>query len=486
MKINNAIQVVIATLVSLLLTATVQAGNWRNNGAEQTIGGLKTFVYQPTSSPMLNGKRALMVSLHGCSQPNDDFKTGAGWQPVADAYGMVIALPQAAGEGSYGWIGCWNFHTGMNSSRTKSDQKYLVDMVNALIMDGTLNIDPKQVYITGLSSGAGISNQMGCLAPDVFAGVGVNAGPAPGSTGSTSDLNNPSISVSQGESNCKTLSNKDGFNNQADLYTQLWNTVQGTNDSSVSPQHAHRNADIAVAVYNDTASISQCRTGSIAGTSASTNGDLTVWCDADGERISKILVNGMGHAWPAGNNSAGGGNYIDHTHINYPEWITNWFFSNNRRIGATPPPPPPVGENSLVLTGAESLSLANCEAYQEPGYTATDAVDGDISSSVVVSGSNFDSCSAGNYVVNYSVTFSDSSSAVRSRAVNVAAGQVPNTCQEYTSSTYAHSTASRAWVAFGLAYAIGSNDALGLWNLFNTKTLAETSPGYFEVGSCPN
>ena len=45
-------------------------------------------------------------------------------------------------------------------------------------------------------------------------------------------------------------------------------------------------------------------------------GDLTEWCDPEGPRVSKILVNGMGHAWPAGNDSSGGGSYIDHNHIN--------------------------------------------------------------------------------------------------------------------------------------------------------------------------
>jgi len=473
----------LSLLSPLLLTLTTQAGEWRNNGNEETIGGLNTFVYQPSSAPKLNNKRALMVSLHGCAQPNDDFKEGAGWEPLADEYGMVIALPQAAGEGSYGWIGCWNFHTGMNASRNASDQKYLVDLVEELLADTSLNIDPKQVYLTGLSSGAGITNQMGCIAPDVFAGVGVNAGPAPGSTGSSADLNNPSISVSQGKRNCETLANKDGFNNQAHLYDQIWNTVHGTNDGSVSPAHADRNADIAVSVYNADTSISQCETGTIAGASAGKHGDLTVWCDATGPRVSKILVNGMGHAWPAGNNSSGGGNYIDHAHINYPEWITAWFFANNRRVDSVVIPP--ITENSLTLSGANPLTLENCESYVEPGYTATDKNAGDITDAVEVSGNDFDACVTGSYSVTYSVDYSNGTNDTKQRAVTVEEQEPVSSCQEYTASNYEHTSAARAYASFGLTYAVGSNDYLGLWNVFTSTTLAETADGYFEKGNCP-
>ncbi len=480
----------IKTILPLTLAASAiiysghsDAGQWRNNGNETNIGGLSTFVYEPTSAPASGDKRALMVSLHGCAQPNDDFKQGAGWAPVADEYGMVIALPQASGEGSYGWMGCWNFHTGTSASRTSSDQKYLLDMVAALLADTSLNIDPDQVYLTGLSSGAGITNQMGCLAPDIFAGVGVNAGPAPGSTGSSSDLNYPSISVSQGKANCENYANKQGYNNQSHLYDQIYNTVHGTTDGTVAPEHAHRNADIAVAVYNADTGISQCETGTIPGASSGNHGDLTVWCDATGPRVSKIMVNGMGHAWPAGNNSTGGGSYIDHAHINYPQWITAWFFANNRRASGVVTPP--VGENSLLLTGDNPLTLANCQTFVEPGYTATDKTNGDITNSVLVSGNSFDSCVAGNYSISYSVDYSDGSSDSKTRTVVVEAAIPPSTCQQFTSSNYNHTMAGRAYVSFGYTYALGSGDYLGLWNIYTTTTLAETSDGYFVKGNCP-
>ncbi|MCZ7415001.1 extracellular catalytic domain type 1 short-chain-length polyhydroxyalkanoate depolymerase [Streptomyces sp. WMMC897] len=54
-----------------------------------------------------------------------------------------------------------------------------------------------------------------------------------------------------------------------------------------------------------------------------------------------------------------------------------------------------------------------------------------------------------------------------------------------TASNYAHTTAGRAVVSYGYTYAVGSGDALGLWNTYTHTSLAETSPGWYErVASC--
>lgn len=51
-----------------------------------------------------------------------------------------------------------------------------------------------------------------------------------------------------------------------------------------------------------------------------------------------------------------------------------------------------------------------------------------------------------------------------------------------TASNYAHTTAGRAHQSGGMTFATGSGDALGLWNVFVTTELEETSPDYWELG----
>jgi hypothetical protein len=59
----------------------------------------------------------------------------------------------------------------------------------------------------------------------------------------------------------------------------------------------------------------------------------------------------------------------------------------------------------------------------------------------------------------------------------------PATC--YTASNYAHTTAGRAYAAWGYTYANGSNQYMGLWNIYTTTTLKQTGPNYYIIGTCP-
>ena len=55
-----------------------------------------------------------------------------------------------------------------------------------------------------------------------------------------------------------------------------------------------------------------------------------------------------------------------------------------------------------------------------------------------------------------------------------------------TADNYTHVSAGRAVHRSGRTYAVGSDDALGLWNVFVTTSLTETSPGFWELtpGGC--
>lgn len=59
----------------------------------------------------------------------------------------------------------------------------------------------------------------------------------------------------------------------------------------------------------------------------------------------------------------------------------------------------------------------------------------------------------------------------------------PATC--YTASNYAHTTAGRAYAAWGYTYANGSNQNMGLWNIYTTTTLKQIGPNHYVIGTCP-
>ena len=58
-------------------------------------------------------------------------------------------------------------------------------------------------------------------------------------------------------------------------------------------------------------------------------------------------------------------------------------------------------------------------------------------------------------------------------------------CTTVTASNYSHVKAGRAHHVAGYALANGSDQVLGLYSIFFMRTLAQTSAGYYIVGSCP-
>jgi hypothetical protein len=74
--------------------------------------------------------------------------------------------------------------------------------------------------------------------------------------------------------------------------------------------------------------------------------------------------------------------------------------------------------------------------------------------------------------------------AASSPATGTTTGTPPPAATCYTASNYMHTTAGRAHMAGGLTFANGSNQAMGLWNVFVTTTLKKTAENYYMVGTC--
>jgi poly(hydroxyalkanoate) depolymerase family esterase len=60
-----------------------------------------------------------------------------------------------------------------------------------------------------------------------------------------------------------------------------------------------------------------------------------------------------------------------------------------------------------------------------------------------------------------------------------------HTCTQYADNNYWHVEDGRAYQAMGHAYARGSNQHIGLYNVFAGNVLAEIAPGYYVLGNCP-
>jgi chitodextrinase len=72
-----------------------------------------------------------------------------------------------------------------------------------------------------------------------------------------------------------------------------------------------------------------------------------------------------------------------------------------------------------------------------------------------------------------------------SAMVTASTAQSGYACSITTASNYAHVSAGRALYSGGYAKARGSNQNMGLYNVFVTTRLAQTSAGYYVIGNCP-
>ncbi|QIX26294.1 PHB depolymerase family esterase [Nocardioides sp. JQ2195] len=291
------------------------SGTW----STETVAGMQVQLYVPSTAPARPGGRALMVNLHGCAQAATDLKNAGNWTATADAYGMVVAIPSAPDGGVL--FGCWDYYDA-NHSRTSPARHddNLLGLAEALTARSDLGIDADQVYLTGLSSGGGETMVMGCLAPDVFAGIGIDAGPTVGTT--AAQIGSVAVSQAQGKATCEGFAGSSA----AGFDTQLTSVVHGADDTTVATGYNTLNAEIMADIYG-AGNSSSFDLSQLAGTN--TAGTGTLWSDAEGPRVSLITNSGVAHAWPAG--AGPGGTYISANSIDYPAYVTDFFFENNRR-----------------------------------------------------------------------------------------------------------------------------------------------------------
>ncbi|CAN5427952.1 hypothetical protein BH11ACT8_BH11ACT8_29040 [soil metagenome] len=375
----GAVLAIVVAAVALALgsgatTGAQAAGAWTS----ETLAGMNVRIYVPTSAPAIADGRALMVNLHGCIQTNADLASGGNWQATADAYGMVVAIPAAPNGGVV--AGCWDYYDTQHSrSAPARHDDNLLDLVDVLLARPGLDLDPDpdQVYLSGLSSGGGETMVMGCLAPDVFAGVGINAGPTVGTT--SSQISSVATTKAAATATCTSFagSHTDGFD------TQLTSVIHGNDDYTVATGYNRLNAEVAAGLYGATTT-APVDTSTLPGSSPAGSG--TVWSDAEGPRVSLITNTGLGHNWPAGGGP--GGRYIKTSSVDYPAYVTGFFFANNRRVDGeastgTPTTPPTSSPTTTPTTtppttpppGPQTCWTASNAAHQAAGRAISYGID---------------------------------------------------------------------------------------------------------------
>jgi poly(3-hydroxybutyrate) depolymerase len=302
-------------LVPLMVSFTAWAGPWQ----AKDLRGLKYQIYLPQNIATARSTN-LMVTLHGCAQKADDLARFGNWDKAADKYNTVVVAPDVPNGGVI--FGCWDYY-GPNHNEQNHHHAPILALVAELLRDPALKINPRRVYISGLSSGAGEALLLACMRPDVFAGVGLNSSPAvPSGSG---DISNPPIDGVAMEKFCRDISTT----HEAAFKTQLMSVIVGDNDTLVNPLHSKVIVDAGQLLYK-TEGTQVLDLTTLEGSNK--QGEGTLYLRKHGKpQISFILNKGIGHNWAAGSGMRAPGAYITQNSINYPMYLLQFFESGNRR-----------------------------------------------------------------------------------------------------------------------------------------------------------
>lgn len=231
----------------------------------------------------------LVVMLHGCTQSPDDFAAGTRMNTLGEDRNFFVAYPAqpSAANGQK----CWNWFNPVHQRRGHGEPALIAGLTRQIAEKYA--IDPKRIFIAGLSAGGAAAAIMGSTYPDLFAAIGVHSGLA---CGAASDLSSALMAMRKGGSRPERHSvRSSSFHGHDRVVPTI--VFHGDRDSTVHP----RNSDQVIEQFGSSFAgklRAASEPGHVKGGRTYTR---TSYSDAKGQvMFENWVVHGAGHAWSGG------------------------------------------------------------------------------------------------------------------------------------------------------------------------------------------
>lgn len=107
---------------------------------------------------------ALVINFHGRGSNSTQQAALTGMSVKAEESDFIVVYPDGMDQ-------AW--HTGPDA-QGEADLQFIRDLITRL--ENLYNIDPKQIYATGISNGGGMTNRLACDMSDVIAAIAPDSG----------------------------------------------------------------------------------------------------------------------------------------------------------------------------------------------------------------------------------------------------------------------------------------------------------------------
>ena len=233
--------------------------------------------------------RPLVVMLHGCTQHPDDFAAGTAMDELARQAGVAVLYPAQSQKANP--QRCWNWFKHSHQQRGRGEPSILAGMTRAVVERHGL--DPRRVFVAGLSAGGAMAAILGASYPELYAAVGVHSGLA---AGAAQDLPSALAAMRGGAAVPPRVAGDEGALPPTIVF-------HGDADGTVHPSNGEQ--ALTQALPPGAAEAASERVQAPGGRQATRR----VYRSADGRLRAELwTVHGAGHAWSGGRRA---GSYTD-------------------------------------------------------------------------------------------------------------------------------------------------------------------------------